>query len=134
MKIAIATDDQKTIRKGYFANSRYFLVLEILNAAVAAREWRKNLDSAESKTDAQDVQPQQIIKLLGDCSIMVGRICKETSLQEISSWGIDLLFSEIEEINQALSSYLDGKVEGFQYYDKEAKALIPCSERSFSKA
>jgi|GEM_PF-690944 len=134
MKIAIGTDDQKTIRKGHFGDSRYYLVLEVLNAEVAAREWRKNPEAMQSKINGHDVRPQQIIRLLGDCSIMLGRNCKEKSLQEISSWGIDLLFSEIEDIKQAVSSYLDGKVEGFQYYDKEAKALIPCSERSFSKA
>ena len=34
MKIAIGTDDKKTIRKGHFGESRYYLVTEILNAQI----------------------------------------------------------------------------------------------------
>lgn len=38
MKIAIGTDDRKTLRKDHFGGSRYFAVIEILNAEVMGRE------------------------------------------------------------------------------------------------
>ena len=133
MKLAIGTDDQETIRKGHFIESRYYLVLEVLNAAVAAREWRENPEAKHSRSNGHQGQPQQIITLLGDCSIFLGASFGEKSLQEMSSRGIDCLLTEIEDINQAVSSYLDGQDEGFEYYDKQAKAFFPCSQRSFSK-
>jgi len=34
MKIAVGTDDRKTLHKGDLCGSRYFAVLEILNAEV----------------------------------------------------------------------------------------------------
>jgi predicted Fe-Mo cluster-binding NifX family protein len=134
MKVAIGTDDQKTILIGHFGDSRYYLILEVLNAAVAAKEWRKNPQAKHLKRNGHHKQPERITTVLGDCSILLGRSFKESCVQEISSGGIDCLLTEIEDINQAVSSYLDGQDRGFHYYDKEAKAFIPCSKRSFSKA
>jgi predicted Fe-Mo cluster-binding NifX family protein len=133
MKIAIGTDDQESIRKGYFGDSRYYLILEVRNAAVAGREWREDPDATRSKSNGHNGQPQRIIMFLGDCSIFLGGSFKEKFLQEISSRGIDCFLTEIEDINKAVSSYLDGQDEGFQYYDKEKKTFIPCSQRSLSK-
>ena len=42
MKIAIATDDKKTIRRDHFGNSRYYFIYEILNGEISAEELRKN--------------------------------------------------------------------------------------------
>ncbi len=42
MKIAIGTDDKKTIRKGHFGESRHYLVIEILNAQIVGEELREN--------------------------------------------------------------------------------------------
>ena len=133
MKIAIGTDDKKIIRSSHFGDSRYYLVLEVWNAAVAEREWRVNPDATQSKMDGPPGESQRIITLLGDCSIFLGRSFKEKCLQEISSSGIDCLLTEFEDINQAVSFYLDGQDEGFQYYDKKRNAFIPCLQRSFSK-
>ena len=51
MKIAIGTDDKKTIRKGHFGESRYYLVIEIINAQIVGKELRENpyLESGKAK-------------------------------------------------------------------------------------
>ena len=133
MKTAVGTDDRKTIRKGHFGDSRHYLVLEILNAEVVAREWRDNPHTKDEKEKKHHGQPQQIIKLLRDCGLFMGRGFGKKSLEEITSRGIDCIITDIENIDQAISSYLDGHDKGFEYYDRKAKAFIPCEQRTFKK-
>ncbi len=37
MKLAVGSDDQKTIRHGHFGESKYYLVYEILNERIKSR-------------------------------------------------------------------------------------------------
>jgi predicted Fe-Mo cluster-binding NifX family protein len=53
------------------------------------------------------------------------------SVQKISSRGIDCITARIENIDQAIFSYLDGKVEDFSYYDSNAEDYVKCSQRSY---
>lgn len=73
MNIAIGTDDKATIRKGPFGASQYSLVLEILNARVVAREWRDNDHAGEDKERDRHGHPVQVIELLRDCGLSLGR-------------------------------------------------------------
>ncbi len=133
MKIAVGTDDMKSIKKGHFGDSRHYLVLEVLNASVVAREWRENTHPRDTGEERHQGQTQRIIKQLQDCSLFLGRGFGKGFLEETTSQGIDFIVTDIEEIEQAIKSYLDGQDEGFQYYDKKRKAFIPCLQRSFSK-
>jgi len=131
MKIAIGTDDKKTIHKGHFGDSRHYLVFEILNAKVVARELRENAHTRYEKGMECHGQPQGIIELLQDCSIFMGRSFEKRSLQTIKYRGIDCILTSIEDIDWAVSSYLDGKDDGFHYYDRQEKDFIPCEARTF---
>ncbi|HDZ23578.1 MAG TPA: hypothetical protein ENH70_03450 [Desulfobacteraceae bacterium] len=42
MKIAIGTDDKKTIRKGHFGESAYFAIVEVVNGEIKSKEIREN--------------------------------------------------------------------------------------------
>ncbi|MCD4717577.1 MAG: hypothetical protein K8R45_12670 [Desulfobacterales bacterium] len=127
MKTAIGTDDKKTIRKGYFCESRYFLVTEILNAKIVGQELRDNSCVVAGKNN-QD-QAERVIDLLKDCAIFMAGSMEEKSLTEIKSRNLDCIITSIEEIHTAISYYIDGQLEGFKYYDADAKDLIPCSQR-----
>lgn len=135
MKIAIGTDDKKTIRKGHFGESRYYLVIEILNAQIVGKELRENLrenpylESVKSKKNHG--QPEKIISLLHDCSLFMTRSMGKKSLTEISSRKIDCIFTNIDDIDQAVSLYLDGKLEEFKFYDPDEKDFILCSQRKY---
>ena len=131
MKIAIGTDDKKTIRKGHFGESRYYLVIEILNAQIVGEELRENPYLESGKAKKNHGQPEEIISLLHDCSLFMARNMGKKSLTEISSRKIDCIFTNIENIGQAISSYLDGKLEGFKYYDPDEKNFILCSQRKY---
>ncbi len=131
MKVAIGTDDKRTIRKSHFYGSRYFLVIEILNAQVVAKELRNNTYVEAEKAKEDQGQTERIINLLKDCSLFMARSFGRRSVLEISSCGIDCITTDIENINQAISSYLDGQVKGFEYFDRDAKAFMPCTQRAF---
>ncbi len=131
MKVAIGTDDKKTVGKGHFGDSLYYLVLEVLNAKVVAREWRETAPAEPEKH--HHGQPQRIIERLQDCSIFMGRRFGKTSLRAIKSKGIDCIVTDIEDIERAVASYLDGQDEGFHYYDKHEKTFVPCDARTFEK-
>ena len=129
MKIAIGTDDKKTIRKGHFCESRYFLVTKILNAQIVAQELRDN-SYAEAGKENQD-QPERVIALLKDCAVFMAKSMEEISLIEIRSRNLDCIITSIQEIDTAISSYIDGQIEEFKYFDANTKDLIPCSQRNY---
>ena len=131
MKIAIGTDDKKTIRKGHFGESRYYRIIEILNAQVVAKDLRNNPYVGGEKARAHHGQAEPIIKLLGDCALFMANSFGKRSVQEITSHRRDCIISNIESIDQAVSSYLDGKLESFSYYDPDAKDYVKCSQRPY---
>ena len=131
MKIAIGTDDKKTIRKGHFGESRHYLVIEVLNAQIVGKELRENPYLEPGKAKKSHGQPEEIVSLLHDCSLFMARSMGKKSLTEISSRKIDCIFTNIDDIDRAVSLYLDGKLEGFKYYDVGEKLFVSCSERKY---
>lgn len=131
MKIAIGTDDKRTIRKGHFGESKYYQIIEILNAQIAAKHLRNNPYFEDEKASTYHVQAKRIISLLEDCTLFMAGSFGKRSVQEISSRGIDCITARIENIDQAISSYLDGKAEDFSYYDSNTENYVRCSERAY---
>ena len=132
MKIAVGTDDRKTVRKGHFGGSRYFAVIEMLNAEVVGREVRDNPHTEDQKTEKIHGQADAIIHLLADCKLFMGRTFGKGSAGEISSRGVDCISTHIEEIDNAVCSYLDGRLEKFSYYSLDAKEHRPCDQRPYA--
>jgi predicted Fe-Mo cluster-binding NifX family protein len=131
VKIAVGTDDKRTIHKGHFGDSRHYLVIEILNAQIVAKDLRDNANVKGEKAEARHGQSVLIIELLGDCALFMAKRFGKSSVQEISSRGIDCITTNIEDIDQAVSFYLDGKVEAFSYYDPGANDYLKCSQRPY---
>lgn len=69
MKIAIGTDDDKTISDRYFGQSRYFKVLEFLNGELVSQERRDNPFAEKVDPGNCPDQTDQIVALLKDCSL-----------------------------------------------------------------
>jgi len=132
MKIAVGTDDRQTVRKGHFGGSRYFVVIELLNAEVVGREARDNPHIEDQKTEKIHGQADAIIHLLEDCNLFMGRTFGKGSVDEISSRGVDCISTPIEEIDDAVCSYLDGRLEKFSYYSPDTKEHRPCTQRPYA--
>ena len=61
---------------------------------------------------------------------MARSFAKKSAL-EISSCGIYCITIDIENINKSISIYFDGQVKGFEYFDRDAKTSMPCTQRAF---
>lgn len=130
MKIAFATDDKHTIRSGPFSESRYYQVIEIRNVQPVLTELRSHpYPGGEKEQDEKDLL-EAVMKRLNDCGILMGKSFKKESVDRLSSQGIDCITTDIEDINQAIDSYLDGQLENFKYFDLEARDYILCSNRT----
>ncbi len=126
MKIAVGSDDKKTIRKGHFGESRFYLVFEVLNGEIKTEELRENprdlQQNGHGKTSA-------ILELLGDCGILMGRSMGRKSMKKIAEKNIDCIITTTEEIDQAVNKFLEGENDGYQFFDVESGSLLPCAMR-----
>jgi len=126
MKIAIGTDDKKTIRKGHFGESTYYAIVEVLNGQITSQEIRENLRTGE---EGHHGESQKILDLLDDCELFMARSMGKKSMAKIAEKKVDCIITEFPDIDQALRMFLDAEDEGFHYYDFKREELIPCSER-----
>lgn len=128
MKLAVATNDKETISKDYFKDSNYYLVYEILNGKIVSEELRENRSSGESNLNANE-QMDQILDLLKDCTIFLGKQMDKKSLTSISSQNIDVIITTKENVNETVSSFLEPIDDYFQYYDFKSGKFVTCKDR-----
>jgi predicted Fe-Mo cluster-binding NifX family protein len=132
MKIAVATDDRARVRQGHFCGSRYFVVIEILNAEVTDRSVRAN-SAAEGREPVEGGREWDVVlRLLKDCSLFMGGDFDTGFLDAIAAQGIDCITTDLEGIDDAVCSYLGGKLARFSYYNPDMKEHLPCTDRPYS--
>jgi len=129
MKIAIGTDDGKTIRKGHFGSSRYYRIIEILNGEITGRELRGNPHAEIENATGHHGQARQIIDLLKDCSLFIAGSMGKKSSSGITAKHIDCIITKFKTVDLAVSKYLQGENEGFKVYDADLGKFISCFER-----
>jgi len=127
MKLAVGSDAQKTIRHGHFKESKYYLVYEILNGEIYSKNWRINPFAAEK--EHHHGEAKNIMELLHDCQIFMGKSMGANSLLKIVAKNVDAIITSIEDIDEAVTSYLDGKDEFFNYYNSETGKFCDCAKR-----
>lgn len=128
MKIAIGTDDGKSVRKGHFAESRLFQVFTVLNGQIAGSEYR---DSA-AKTPGEPADPGQThnrADLLKDCDIYLGRSMDRASMEKLTARHVDCILTDYESIQDTVERFLQGEDQGFWFFDEDTDTLRPCRER-----
>ena len=129
MKIAIGTDDGKTIRKGHFGSSRYYRIVEILNGEISGMELRSNSYVKAENAGGHHGQTGKIIDLLKDCSLFIAGSMGKKSSSEITARHVDCIITKFKTIDLAVSKYLQGENEGFKVYDADSEKFIPCLKR-----
>ncbi len=127
MKIAVGTDDKKTIRHGHFGESQYYLIYEILNGEIFSNQIRENPYTANKSHEHG--QATKIVELLHDCQIFMGRSMGARSLRQIAEKNIEVIITTINDADEAVNFYLDSKDEYFRYYNLEKKKFCECSSR-----
>ena len=129
MKIAIGTDDKKTIRNGHFGQSLFYCIVELINGEIVSEEYRDNTHVQGAENRLPHAQVEKILGLLGDCSLFMAKNMGKASLAKLAAHHVDCIITDIDLIDAAVSEYLYGKEDAFRYYDARKEQLIPCSQR-----
>lgn len=129
MKIAIGTDDGKTIRKGHFGESRLYQVYTVLNGQIRGCEDREN-SAKTQEAYSHHGQSQKIAELLKDCDIFLGRSMGRASMKKLVARHVDCILTDYEDIRESLERFLLGVDQGFRFFDGDSGTLRPCRERN----
>ena len=129
MKVAIGTDDGKTIQDGPFELSRYYQIIEMLNGQIAGKELRKNPYWKSEKIEELCGQAKHLIGLLKDCALFMARSMGKKIIAESSAHNIDCIITTFETIESAFSNYLFGNNDRYWFYDECSGTFISCGQR-----
>ena len=129
MKIAVGTDDKRTIRKGHFGESHYYRVIELLNGEIVSQEVRQNPHIENGPDRHGHGQAERILEMLEDCSLFMAKSMGKRSMAKLAEQNIDCIITEYSHIDLAVAEYIFGKEDAFKYYDARKAALVPCSQR-----
>jgi predicted Fe-Mo cluster-binding NifX family protein len=111
MKIAIASDDEKTI-SSHFGRTRGFVIFEVEGKEVKNREYRSNtftghargLEGAGHEIDRHG----PILSALSDCKAVISHGMGRRIYDDLKGVGIEVFITDETEVKKALDLYLNG--------------------------
>ena len=111
MKIAIASDDERTI-SSHFGQTRGFVVFEMEGKEVKNREYRPNtftghargLEGAGHEIDRHS----PILSALSDCKAVISHGMGRRIYDDLKGAGIEAFITDETEVQKALDLYLNG--------------------------
>ena len=111
MKIAIASDDERTI-SSHFGQTRGFVIFEVEGKKVKNREYRPNtftghargLESAGHEIDRHGL----ILSALSDCKAVLSHGMGRRIYDDLKGAGIEAFVTDETEVQKALDLYLNG--------------------------
>lgn len=121
MKIAFVTDDGKIISK-HFGRAPFYLVFTLQNGNVVSKEMRNKISHREFRAIEgsghslkghefclqADMKHRAILEAIKDCHVVVARGMGHGAQRFLTNLGIEIILTDIEEIDRALGSYLSG--------------------------
>lgn len=116
MKIAIASDDKKTISP-HFGRSKGFVIFEIENNTVEDREYRLNTFTRHSKGLCEEGKSSHsnhhssIIKALSDCKVVISNGMGWRIHQDLIQNNIQALVTSETDVVSAVTLFIEGKLE-----------------------
>jgi predicted Fe-Mo cluster-binding NifX family protein len=129
MKIAIVTDDEKTI-SAHFGRAQYYLVFTVEDGQVTGQETRPKVNhgqfagehdhhSEHGESHGMDPQSQHrhgmMMDTISDCQILLARGMGQGAHSSLRERNIRPVLTDIQDIQEALDAYLAGKlVENLQ--------------------
>ena len=124
MKIAIATDDLKTIRSGHFGESKYYRIFTIENDRIVHEEVREN--PYVKNDDHEHGQAKNIMQLLKDCDLFLARGMGMHSIPKLLRKGKKPVITKTNDISEALGNLLNKQFAEFKCIDENTMKFIPC--------
>jgi len=113
MKVAIASDDERTI-SSHFGQTRGFVVFEVEGREVKNREYRPNtftghargLESAGHEIDRHG----PILSALSDCKAVLSHGMGRRIYDDLKGAGIEAFITDEMEVQKAIDLYLNGEL------------------------
>jgi len=122
MKIAVVTDDEKTI-SAHFGRAQYYVVLTVKDGVVTGRETRSKVNhnhfagehghhGEHHDSHGMDRQSQhrhaRMMDAIGDCQVLMARGMGQGAHYSLTSCGITPVLTDIQDIQEAVDAYLAG--------------------------
>jgi predicted Fe-Mo cluster-binding NifX family protein len=124
MKIAVVTDDEKTI-SAHFGQARYYVVLTVKDGKVTEQETRPKVHQSQfagehyhhgEQGDAHGMDRQaqhrhaRMMDAISDCQALIARGMRQGAHYSLTAIGIKPVLTDIQDIREAVDAYLDGKL------------------------
>jgi len=124
MKIAIVTDDERTISQ-HFGRAPYYLVVTIEDGQIVKRERRDKLGHAQFSDEAHEPeapgQPHgtgpvahgrhmRMAEAIADCEALLCGGMGAGAYQSMEARGIKPVVTDIESIDEAVNAFLEGRL------------------------
>ncbi len=113
MKIAIASDDKKTI-SAHFGRTAGFVVFEIENKEKKTQEYRPNTFTGHSRglegADHGVDRHGPILEALKDCDIVISHGMGRRIYDDLTQAGIQAVVTDQTLVENALALYLEGRL------------------------
>ena len=124
MKIAVVTDDEKTI-SAHFGRAQYYVVLSVEQGKLIRQETRPKANHSQFSGEhhhhgghgdlhGMDLQSQHrhgmMIETIQDCEVLLARGMGQGAHINLKERGIKPLLTDIQDIQEAVDAYLAGKL------------------------
>jgi predicted Fe-Mo cluster-binding NifX family protein len=113
MKIAIVSDDEKTIAS-HFGKTRGFVIFEVEGKEIKGQEYRLNtftghargLEGAGHEFDRHG----PILEALKDCRVVISQGMGRRIYDDLKNIGIEVYVTEEQDVKNALNKYVQGEL------------------------
>jgi predicted Fe-Mo cluster-binding NifX family protein len=129
MRIALGTDDQKTLRRDLFGDSHYFCIAEVEAGKWKVLEFRENPHTDPSIAD----KPPLVLAFLEDCDAFLSRSLRKGAFVLFAKNGKIPLVTSHETIEDALSAMARKEFHRFKRYDLAEDGFEPLKEADLQR-
>ena len=124
MKIAVVTDDEKTI-SAHFGRAQYYVVLTVEDGVVTGQETRSKANHSQfvgeghqhgehGGSHGMDPGSQRrhgmMMEAIQDCEVLLARGMGQGAHINLTERGIKPVMTDIQDIREAVDAYLAGKL------------------------
>lgn len=123
MKIAIVTDDGKTVSK-HFGRAKNYLVVTIDNGIVIERSTREKMNhdhfahgehhehghGEKGASEASHQKHTSMVQVISDCEVMISGGMGTGAYLSLQQLNIRPIVTDLEDINQVIAKFIGGKL------------------------
>lgn len=121
MKIAVVTDDGKTISQ-HFGRARYYMVYYVQGGFITSSEMRSKAAHHSGEEQHQhgegghsgpeaDAKHSSMLSNISDCEALIARGMGWGAFEAIKAAGVKPFITDIETADDAVKAYITGKLD-----------------------